>query len=290
MSRQHLLSDCIDLSAREREFFDHHPAICTDASGRTWVAWTSYAQRADAVMLRSVRDGEPEAILTLSTVRGAEGAPCIVPFEQGVFVAWPALREGSWRIYGRVAGADELGPEEVLSEGPADLQPALAVDAEDRLFLAWRALTEDCPHIMLRVHTDEGWGEALRVADGPGEQASISTEAMERLISHNWPGNVRELENTIKRAFAFSQGGRIMASDIMFITSDRTPPPRTNRIETDLGISGTLEDSLRKRIEATLYANDWNFTRTATKLGIGRTTLWRKIRKYNITKNNEALV
>ena len=45
---------------------------------------------------------------------------------------------------------------------------------------------------------------------------------------------------------------------------------------------GTLEDSLKMRIEATLYANDWNFTRTASKLGIGRTTLWRKIRKYNI--------
>jgi DNA-binding NtrC family response regulator len=121
-----------------------------------------------------------------------------------------------------------------------------------------------------------------------GDQASISTEAMEKLIAHHWPGNVRELENTIKRAIALSNRGRIMKSDIMFITSDKMPATRFEKPESRLNEPGTLEDSLRKRIESTLYANNWNFTRTATKLGIGRTTLWRKIRKYNITKNEEA--
>ena len=120
------------------------------------------------------------------------------------------------------------------------------------------------------------------------DQASISSEAMEKLIAHHWPGNVRELENTIKRAIALSQKGRIMKSDIMFITSDAPPSTRNNRMEFGMGEPGTLEDSLKLRIEATLYANDWNFTRTASKLGIGRTTLWRKIRKYNITKNDNV--
>jgi len=168
LATEDTLGDCINVSAREGEFFDHLPAVCTDASGRTWVAWTCYAERADAVMLRSVHDGEPGPMLTLSSVRGAEGAPCIVPFEQGVFVAWPALREGAWRIYGRVAGAEELGPEQCLSDGPGDLQPALAVNAHGHLLLAWRALTSDGPRIMLRAHTDEGWGDAVRVSEGPG--------------------------------------------------------------------------------------------------------------------------
>jgi transcriptional regulator of acetoin/glycerol metabolism len=54
--------------------------------------------------------------------------------------------------------------------------------------------------------------------------------------------------------------------------------------------SGTLQESLKQRIEATLDANDWNFTRTALELGIGRTTLWRKIRKYNIIRADSVLV
>jgi len=118
---------------------------------------------------------------------------------------------------------------------------------------------------------------------------SISTEAMEKLISHKWPGNVRELENTIKRAIALSQGGRIMARDIMFISSkplQRGPEPTVQYDDTE---TGTLEESLKHRIETMLYANNWNLTKTANKLGIGRTTLWRKIKKYDIKKNEELL-
>lgn len=125
---------------------------------------------------------------------------------------------------------------------------------------------------------------------------SISPEAMEKILSHHWPGNIRELENTIKRAIALSHDGRLVANDIMFITSDAggrgsvfagwgTKLKEEKISEIDCG---TLEESLKQRIEATLFANEWNFTRTAMKLGIGRTTLWRKVKKYNITKMEKS--
>ena len=122
------------------------------------------------------------------------------------------------------------------------------------------------------------------------EYISMTSEAMEKLISHHWPGNVRELENTIKRAIALSQDGRIKTEDILFITSGSAAPHSTRLSHPAALESGTLQESLKQRIEATLDANDWNFTRTALELGIGRTTLWRKIRKYNIIRADSVLV
>jgi transcriptional regulator with PAS, ATPase and Fis domain len=122
-----------------------------------------------------------------------------------------------------------------------------------------------------------------------GEDVFISANAMEKLIAHKWPGNVRELENTIKRAIALSRKGTIRANDILFITSGKTQASRSDLYNLNDTESGTLEESLKQRIETTLYANNWNLTKTATKLGIGRTTLWRKIKKYDIRKSEEIL-
>ncbi len=119
---------------------------------------------------------------------------------------------------------------------------------------------------------------------------SLSAEAMEKLLSHHWPGNVRELENTIKRAIALSHDGRLMPGEIMFLTSDTGRGTRKEEKKIPEAETGTLEESLKQRIEATLGANDWNFTRTAMQLGIGRTTLWRKVKKYNITKMEKSCV
>lgn len=132
----------------------------------------------------------------------------------------------------------------------------------------------------------------IRIENGKrrGSAVSISTEAMEKMISHRWPGNVRELENTIKRAIALCQENRIRRDDIIFITSDKNVAAPVNRMQPILEDAETLEDSQRKVIEQTLYDNDWNYTKTATKLGIGRTTLWRKIKKYKIRRKEEVAV
>lgn len=118
---------------------------------------------------------------------------------------------------------------------------------------------------------------------------SVSAEAMEKLISHKWPGNVRELENTIKRAIALSQDGIIRADDVLFITPNQLPSAAVAQRSFGSMDSGTLEESLKQRIETTLYANNWNLTKTAMKLGIGRTTLWRKIKKFDIRRGEEIL-
>jgi two-component system response regulator HydG len=106
-----------------------------------------------------------------------------------------------------------------------------------------------------------------------------SPEAMALLLRHTWPGNVRELENTLKRALALSGGKRIGADDIIFI-SPRTDPVTPNRTAGSEGQS--LAETQKLQILESLEANNWNYSLTASQLGIGRTTLWRKIKKYNL--------
>lgn len=114
----------------------------------------------------------------------------------------------------------------------------------------------------------------------------ITPAALDRLLSHNWPGNVRELENTLKRAAALSRNDRIDSDSIIFVASRMRPevfsPPLVK--SGDATSEGLLEDTQRLLIRKALADNDWNFTQTAQELGIGRTTLWRKVKKYNLKK------
>ena len=105
---------------------------------------------------------------------------------------------------------------------------------------------------------------------------------MEKLMSYDWPGNMRELENSITRAAALAVNGGIKPDDIMFVSPGIRKITMISRPSGKLPESGTLEESLKKRIEDALYDNDWNLSQTAVKLGIGRTTLWRKMKKLGI--------
>ena len=109
--------------------------------------------------------------------------------------------------------------------------------------------------------------------------ALLSADAMELLLKHDWPGNVRELENTLKRAVALTRKDQILYEDIVFISpreSSLTPRPKP--------VSGTqsLQENQKLQILKSLHENNWNYSLTASRLGIGRTTLWRKIKKFNL--------
>jgi two-component system response regulator HydG len=117
-----------------------------------------------------------------------------------------------------------------------------------------------------------------------GKTLHISRQAVDKLLSHTWPGNVRELENTLKRGAALCSDGQINVEDIIFIAGDRTPavePVQPTKVSLTIK-GGLLDNSQRTLILKALNDNQWNFTKTATELGIGRTTLWRKVRKYDL--------
>ncbi|MCP4684619.1 MAG: sigma-54-dependent Fis family transcriptional regulator [bacterium] len=118
------------------------------------------------------------------------------------------------------------------------------------------------------------------------DSLSITRAAVDLLLGHTWPGNVRELENTLKRGAALCADNHLDVNDIIFVAAEsgRTAP-KAAPSRTSLCLKGNLLDSNQKSLIVTaLNDNDWNYTRTASELGIGRTTLWRKIRKYDLKR------
>ena len=115
---------------------------------------------------------------------------------------------------------------------------------------------------------------------------TITRQAVEKLLGHHWPGNVRELENTIKRGAALCTSNQLESDDITFIASDKSsqaPASQPAEGAHQLVLKGKLLDANQRTvIVKALEDNRWNFTRTAEVLGIGRTTLWRKVKKYNL--------
>ena len=110
----------------------------------------------------------------------------------------------------------------------------------------------------------------------------FTPDALQRLQQYPWPGNVRELRNVIERAVVLSRGDRIAADDLTLSSlppvSDSGELPAPPRQYESL----TLEEIERRHILATLQAEGWNKSRTAAVLGIERSTLDRKIRRYHL--------
>lgn len=116
-------------------------------------------------------------------------------------------------------------------------------------------------------------------------QPILTRPAIDKLLAHNWPGNVGELENSLRRAATFCPCGIIDAVDISFADPKEPAGLTVEHGSTTLTIKGGLLDTgQRALIAQALIDNNWNFTRTAAELGIGRTTLWRKVKKYKLRK------
>jgi two-component system, NtrC family, response regulator HupR/HoxA len=100
----------------------------------------------------------------------------------------------------------------------------------------------------------------------------FTEEAMECLCEYDYPGNVRELENVIERALILSTGDRIEAGEWL-------PDLRVSPAERELS---KLRQLKRDHILERLQARQGNLGLVAKDLEISRTTLWRRIKEYQI--------
>jgi len=109
------------------------------------------------------------------------------------------------------------------------------------------------------------------------EVLGISQEAIDQLCRYGWPGNVRELENAIERAIILTTGQYLTARDLPEALQGATTARDTVKV-------GPLKDELevaeKQILEEALKQNEWNRHKTATTLGINRTTLYHKMKKY----------
>jgi transcriptional regulator with PAS, ATPase and Fis domain len=109
----------------------------------------------------------------------------------------------------------------------------------------------------------------------------VTEEVKHKLQNYNWPGNIRELENVIEHSVAISVGNRITLTDLPEqIQSDIVATG-------DINYSGTnLKDREAVHIKTLLEEQNHNYSQVAKLLGISRTTLWRKLKEYNLSREN----
>ncbi len=116
-----------------------------------------------------------------------------------------------------------------------------------------------------------------KLARTTGMQREISDETMNMMLAYDWPGNVRELENCLERACALSSGPVIEIGDLPTSIQNAQRPPAgaasANRIV-------TIAELEKQAILGTIDQLQGDKLTAAKLLGIGKTTLYRKLKEY----------
>ncbi len=102
----------------------------------------------------------------------------------------------------------------------------------------------------------------------------IGREAMDEMMLYEWPGNVRELENAIERAVVVTKGRTILPADLPIFRSEHVTVSKNN----------TLKGIEKAHIIQILNENQWNIAKSSKVLGIDRSTLYSKIKRYRINR------
>jgi DNA-binding NtrC family response regulator len=105
---------------------------------------------------------------------------------------------------------------------------------------------------------------------------SVSAAALKVLIAHDWPGNVRELENAIERAIVTCRNGVLEEEDFSWLR--RQPAAAQEWQAPDL----PLDELERRAIIAALERKHGNVKEASAALGIDRSTLYDKLKRYDI--------
>ena len=108
--------------------------------------------------------------------------------------------------------------------------------------------------------------------------AGLTREAREAILRYDWPGNVRELRNALERAAILCEGGLIDADHL----SLRPRRPSMAASNEDLSV---LE---RETIAQVLRGTRWNKSKAAKRLGLSRTQLYVRLRKYDLEQPSDA--
>ncbi len=102
----------------------------------------------------------------------------------------------------------------------------------------------------------------------------IAPEALRLLLDYRWPGNIRELQNAMERAVVVARGKTVLPGDLpSFAPPPGLPPPETL----------DLRENERRLVKKVLADSGWNLSLAAEKLGISRTTLYGKLKRFGLS-------
>ena len=195
------------------------------------------------------------------------------------------LQEGEFE---RVGGMDTISVDvRIVAATNRDLREAIANNEfrEDFYYRLnvfslnvppLRKRPDDIPALIdhfLRQHSQETGKDVTEIDD----------DVMEVFMRYPWPGNVRELENVLERAVVLAEGNTITPDEIpqelFFAQEQREPKPKPDEDASLIERTDRLESEL---IRGALDKFHWNKTKAAEHLGLKRTTLQYKIKKYGL--------
>jgi two-component system nitrogen regulation response regulator NtrX len=116
---------------------------------------------------------------------------------------------------------------------------------------------------------------------------AFSEEALERMKHYRWPGNVRELRNAIERLLIMAPGDTVEASDLPTAVQGSPEDGAEVFYDSDLSLREARAAFEKALISARLEKCGGNVSRTATHLGVERSHLYRKLRAYGISPNEQ---
>jgi DNA-binding NtrC family response regulator len=173
----------------------------------------------------------------------------------------------------------------VIAAADTDIEAAVQQGSFRRdLFFRLNVVTLRLPPLRERKEDIQLLAEFVlqRLSSAKRTQFALAPEAMKTLIAYDWPGNVRELENCLESAVA--------VSPISCLAVDAFPPEVRAGSTYSKGTGGIRRGSIvplaeleRQAILSTLEQLHGDKIMTARLLGIGKTTLYRKLKEYGIT-------
>jgi transcriptional regulator with PAS, ATPase and Fis domain len=202
------------------------------------------------------------------------------------------LRVLQERKYERVGDSRSLRTDaRIITATNVDLRRAVAEgDFREDLYYRLRVVPIEIPPIRDRREDIEPLSRHLlaRVAGRHGREVQLSPEALRALLGYSWPGNVRELENALEYAVTVGKGQTVQIEDLPeevlnplgFLRPARHRATDGQSVRT----SGAELTGEAQQILDALEATRWSRADAAQLLKISRTTLWRKMREYQIDR------
>ncbi len=250
-------------SLLESELFGHEKGAFTGATDRK----PGKFEQSDGGTLFLDEVGEMPAVIQAKFLRALEGHP----FE---------------RVGGRTAVDADV---RVVAATNRDLEEAVA-EGTFRKDLYYRLFVVEIQVTPLREHAEDIVQLAHFFCDqfvrkSGREITGFTPGALAALKMYDWPGNVRELKNAVERTVILCSGDQICEADIQL--SALVTPEGVTASSTVIPTSGgnvSLETLEQQHILAVLESTEWNKSQAARILGIERSTLDRKLKRYRVSR------
>ncbi|HEV8643627.1 MAG TPA: sigma-54 dependent transcriptional regulator [Methylomirabilota bacterium] len=196
------------------------------------------------------------------------------------------LRALEEQAFERVGGRETIKVDvRVIAASNRDLTTLLGSGFREDLFYRLNVIPIEAPPLRARKEDIPLLiDHFIRVfcAENGKRVKTVSGEALAYFLAYDWPGNVRELRNMVERLVIMTPGDVIGIDDLPVPLRPKEAPAAGAEAG-ERSLREARDNFERAYILTELRANDWNMTRTAERLGIERSHLYRKIKAYGIT-------